>query len=119
MVVSRLHGTGGAESSTSSWKSTRRRLASRQLGQGLKAHIHSGTPTPTRPHFLIVPLSGPTTYKPSQYHFRTSAKNRNWYIEEIGACPYLWGTAIIAKIWTPRRRSMMMNDKVWYICTVE
>ena len=44
-------------------KATSRILASRQLG--LKAHIHSATPTPTGPHLLIVPLSGPSIYKPS------------------------------------------------------
>jgi hypothetical protein len=33
-------------------KTARRILVSRQLGQGLKAHTHSDTPTLTRPHLL-------------------------------------------------------------------
>jgi hypothetical protein len=61
------HGAGRAESSTSSsescwWKigfqATRNRV--------LKAHAHSNTPTPTRPHLLIVPLPGPSIFKPWQ-----------------------------------------------------
>jgi len=32
--------------------------------EGLKAHTHSGTPTPTRPHLLIAPLPAPSIYKP-------------------------------------------------------
>ena len=34
--------------------------------RGLKAHTNSDTPTPTRLHLLIVPLPGPSIYKPSQ-----------------------------------------------------
>ena len=39
---------------------TSRILASRQLAQA-----HGDTPTPTRPCLLIVPLPGPSIYKPS------------------------------------------------------
>ena len=38
--------------------------ASRQL-EGLKAHTHSDTPSPTRPHLPTVPPPGPSVYKPS------------------------------------------------------
>jgi len=40
-----------------------------------KAHDHSDTPTPTRPHLLIVPLPGSSIYRPSEMHsvgFHTS-----------------------------------------------
>jgi hypothetical protein len=47
------------------------RLASRQLDEGLKAHTHSDTPTPTGPHLLKVPLPGKSIYKPSQVFFFT------------------------------------------------
>jgi hypothetical protein len=40
------------------------RLASRMLGKSFKAHTHSDTPTPTRPHLQIVPLPGPSIHKP-------------------------------------------------------
>ena len=30
----------------------------------LKAHLHSDTLPPTRPHLLVVPLPGPSIYKP-------------------------------------------------------
>jgi hypothetical protein len=33
---------------------------------GLKAHPHSDTLPPTRPHLLIVPLPGPSIFKPQQ-----------------------------------------------------
>jgi hypothetical protein len=36
------------------------------LSFSLKAHGHSDTPTPTRPHLLIVPLTGPSIYKAPQ-----------------------------------------------------
>jgi hypothetical protein len=39
-------------------KAVRRRLVSRQLDEGLKAHPHKAIPTPTRPHLLIVLLPG-------------------------------------------------------------
>jgi hypothetical protein len=32
--------------------------------EGWEAHAHSDTPTPTGPHILIVPLPGPSIYKP-------------------------------------------------------
>jgi hypothetical protein len=35
--------------------------------EGLKAHTHNDTPTPTRPHLLIVPLPGSSIYKPWHY----------------------------------------------------
>ena len=35
--------------------------------EGLKAHAHSDTPTPTGPQLLIVLLPGPSTYKPSHW----------------------------------------------------
>jgi hypothetical protein len=47
-------------------KTNRRRLAPRQLDEGLKAHAHSDTRTPTRPHFLMVLCPRPSIYKPSQ-----------------------------------------------------
>jgi hypothetical protein len=37
-------------------KANSRRLASRQLEEGLKAHPHSDTLPPTRPYLLTVPL---------------------------------------------------------------
>jgi hypothetical protein len=36
-------------------------------GEGLKAHAHSGTPTPTKPHLLIVPLPGPSICHHTQH----------------------------------------------------
>jgi hypothetical protein len=46
-------------------KTNRRRLASRQLGRrSLKAHPHSDTLPPTKPHLLIVPLPRPSIFKP-------------------------------------------------------
>jgi hypothetical protein len=33
----------------------------------LITHAYSVTPTPTGPHLLIVPFSGPSIHKPSQY----------------------------------------------------
>jgi hypothetical protein len=44
-------------------KAASRILTSRQLGS--YAHTHSDTPTPKRPYLLIVPLPGPSIYKPS------------------------------------------------------
>jgi hypothetical protein len=35
--------------------------------EGIKAHAHSDPLTPTRPHLQIVPLPGPSIYKPSQW----------------------------------------------------
>jgi len=40
-----------------------RRLTSAWPEEGLKGHPHSDTPTPTRPHLLIVPLPGPSISK--------------------------------------------------------
>jgi hypothetical protein len=34
--------------------------------EGLKTHPHSDTLSPTRPHLLIVPLPGPSIFKPPQ-----------------------------------------------------
>jgi hypothetical protein len=51
-------------------KAARSRLASRQLG--LKAHVHGDTPTPARPHLLIVPLPGPSIYNPSHHEISFS-----------------------------------------------
>jgi|UPI0000F4E95F hypothetical protein len=34
-----------------------RKLASRQLGGGSQTHPNSDTPTPTKPHLVIVPLT--------------------------------------------------------------
>ena len=39
--------------------------------ESLKAHTHSVTPTPTGPHLLIMPLSGLSVYKPSQWVMQT------------------------------------------------
>ena len=36
-----------------------------QAARMIKAHAHSDTPTPTKPHFQILPLPRPSTYKPS------------------------------------------------------
>jgi hypothetical protein len=46
-------------------KANRRRLTSEQLGgRSLKAHPHSDTRFPTRPHLLIMSLLGPSVFKP-------------------------------------------------------
>jgi hypothetical protein len=45
-------------------KAKRRRLTGRS-GKGIKTHTPSDTPTPIRLYFLIVPLHGPSVYKPS------------------------------------------------------
>jgi hypothetical protein len=76
-------------------KAASRILASRQL----PALTHSGTPTPTGTHLLIVPFPGPTLYKPSHilylvfflnlhfnFHFHlvfllSSFFPSRWYIE--------------------------------------
>jgi hypothetical protein len=47
-------------------KAARRRLSSRQLWEGLKAHPQSDTLPPTGPHLPIVPLPGPSIFKPPQ-----------------------------------------------------
>jgi hypothetical protein len=48
-------------------KANRRRPVYRQLRRrSLKAHPHSDTLSPIRPHLLIVPLPGPRIFKPSQ-----------------------------------------------------
>jgi hypothetical protein len=48
-------------------KANGRRLASRQLGgRSHKAHPHSDTLPPKRPHLLIMPLPGPSIFKPPQ-----------------------------------------------------
>jgi hypothetical protein len=44
-------------------KANRRRLAGSKE-EGLKAHPYNDTPTPTRPHLLIVLLPGPSISKP-------------------------------------------------------
>ena len=52
------HGAGGAESSPS-WPDCSQEKKKNWLfltGQNFKAHPHSGTVLPTRPHFLTVPL---------------------------------------------------------------
>ena len=46
-------------------KANRRRLAGSKE-EGLKAHPYNDTPTPTRPHLLIVLLPGPSIFKPPQ-----------------------------------------------------
>lgn len=57
--------TEGVETSPScSPKANRRRLASKQLELG-KAHSLNDIPTPTRPKFLIVALTGSRVYKSS------------------------------------------------------
>jgi hypothetical protein len=45
-------------------KAAGRILASKQVGQGIKAHAHSDIPTPTRPHLPTVPLPGLSIHKP-------------------------------------------------------
>ena len=48
-------------------KAVMSRLTSRQLGgRSLKAHPHSDTLPPTRPHVLIVLFPGPNIFKPPQ-----------------------------------------------------
>jgi hypothetical protein len=47
-------------------KATRRRLSSRQLGGGSQSLPYSDTLSPTGPHLLIVPLPGPSIFKPPQ-----------------------------------------------------
>jgi hypothetical protein len=55
------------------------RLTSRQAARGrVLAHTYNDTPTPTRPHLLIVPFPWPSIYKPSQTHLPESWKF-NWY----------------------------------------
>jgi hypothetical protein len=44
----------------------RKRLSSRKIGGGFKAHPHSGTLLPKRPQLLIVPLLGPSIFNPPQ-----------------------------------------------------
>jgi hypothetical protein len=53
-----------------------RRLTSRQLAWGSYAHTHSNTLHSTRPHFLMVPLPGPSIYKPSQTPTSTAIWSR-------------------------------------------
>ena len=54
-------------------KAACRILASRPLGQGIKAHIHSDTSIPTRPHLPTVSLPGTSIYKLS--HMATYFSN--------------------------------------------
>jgi hypothetical protein len=63
----------------------------RLMGAGghKKSHItHSDTPTPTRPHLLqeghplIVPLPGPSIYKPSQGVSMRSSKRKSRLVEK-------------------------------------
>jgi hypothetical protein len=54
-------------------EAARRRLTSRQ-DKGIKAHIQNDTPTPTRLHFLIVPLPEPSIYK--QSHLLSEKKEK-------------------------------------------
>ena len=68
------HDAGGAETSTSSSEATRRSLSLTQTGGGshyppLQWYTSSKntTPTPTRPHLLIVTLVGPSIFKPPQF----------------------------------------------------
>ena len=65
------HGVGGAKNSVSSSEGL---LAGYWLpgswDEGLKAHTHSDTPTPTGPRLLIVPLPESNICKPS--HIPTS-----------------------------------------------
>ena len=58
------HGAGGAEISECCLKAASRILTSRQQGLGIKSHSQSDTPTPTRLHLQILPLHGPSIYKP-------------------------------------------------------
>jgi hypothetical protein len=45
-------------------KANWRRMISRHWEESLKAHPHSDTLPPTRPHLLVVPLHGPSIFKP-------------------------------------------------------
>ena len=56
-------------------KALRRRLASRQLGGGSQSPSQSDSLLPTKPHLLIVPLPGPSIFKPP-YHLSTG--NYDW-----------------------------------------
>jgi hypothetical protein len=62
------HGTGEAESSTSCSKCKQEKtdFQAASMNEGLKAHAHSDRLPPTRPHLLIVPLPGPSIFKPPQ-----------------------------------------------------
>jgi hypothetical protein len=88
-------GTGGAESSTS-WSRgnqektgshvARRRVSlptptvTHFLQQG-HTYSNKATPTPTRPHLLIVPLSGPSIFKPPHSAF-ASCLSQRWIREQ-------------------------------------
>jgi hypothetical protein len=37
---------------------------------GARMQVHSGPPTPTRPHFQIMPFPGLSIYKPSQIRYK-------------------------------------------------
>jgi len=61
------HGAGRAESSISSSKGSQEQIDSHVARRkGLKADPYNDRLPPTRPHLLIVPLPGPSLYKPSQ-----------------------------------------------------
>jgi hypothetical protein len=67
------HGTGRAESSTSSskgcyWKTDFQATGVRFLRPHPQWHTYSNqvTPISTRPHLQVVPLPGPRIYKPSE-----------------------------------------------------
>jgi hypothetical protein len=60
-------------------KANRRRLASRQLGEGSQSPPDSNTLPPTRPHLLIVPLPEPSIFKLA--HFLGS--EHMWHGQEV------------------------------------
>ena len=68
------HGTGGAESFTSCSKGKQENWLP-GVWKSLNDHSHSGIPPPIRLHILIVPLPGPSIFKPphtlfvSFFHF--------------------------------------------------
>ena len=67
------HSVGGAESSKSSSKGNQEQTVS-DTARSLKANPHSGTLPLTRPH-LIVPLPGPTIFKPPQHLLLFASEN--------------------------------------------
>jgi hypothetical protein len=73
------HGPGGVERSTSSegrYKTDFQAAGMREL---------DGTPTPTRPHFQIMPLPVPGIFKPPQLDHRQWMANRPRAQDDFGS----------------------------------
>ena len=71
MSASRHHGAGGAERFTpcseGNQEKTGFQAARRRASNPTPTVAHFLQPTPTRPHLLIVPLSGPSIFKLPQW----------------------------------------------------